>query len=98
MKNFRKMFAAMSLSGIMMVSNTFGGIIVTGATSGDDDLPPCTERNERGEKNDKGVILSDATGIIVTGLTGIIVTGFTGIIVTGVADTEPVNCGIIVTG
>jgi hypothetical protein len=96
MKNFRKMMATVGLAGIMMVSNTFGGIIVTGAADGDaDNPPPCTETSA----DEKGVILSDATGIIVTGLTGIIVTGLTGIIVTGAAgDTEPVNCGIIVTG
>lgn len=81
------MIATLGLAVVMMmtVSTANAGIIVTDAKGNTNQ--PCTE--QKGDKADWGIIITDFTGVVVW--------GFTGIIIVGASDT-PVDCGVVVWG
>lgn len=95
MRNIKKMVAALTMAGIIILSTSFAnaGIIVAGAKG---DAPgkasstqQCSDPSSTGRIN---------AGIVVAGLTGIVVAGFTGIIVVGAVDSPITTCGIVVAG
>lgn len=89
MKNIKKMMMAMSLLAVLMVGNTYAGILIQGKNSGNPD--PCNDATSA----KTGVILSDVKeGILIQGFTGILIQGFTGILIQGIKEETPA-CGII---
>lgn len=88
MKNLKKLIATFSFAALLFATTTTAnaGILISDLTK-DSQNQPCTEQKE--DKTNWGIIISDFTGIIVY--------GFTGIIIVGVAET-PADCGIIVYG
>jgi mannose/fructose/N-acetylgalactosamine-specific phosphotransferase system component IID len=85
MKNLKKLLTIASLLGIIIIGTSVAraGIIVSFSETTKDSTTSCEEVTET--KVDNGIIVS-LTGIIVS-LTGIIVS---------FSDTEPIDCGIIV--
>lgn len=86
MKNLKKMIATLGLAVVMMmtVSTANAGMIISDLTGGDTNQP-CTEQKD--DKTDWGMIITDFTGIIIHEFTGIIIVG---------ATETPVDCGIII--
>ena len=79
------MIATLGLAIIMMmtVSTAKAGILLADLTGGNTNQP-CTEQKD--DKTNWGIIISDFTGVISH--------GFTGIIIVGAAE-NPVDCGVI---
>jgi len=97
MRKVRNTIAAVTMSAVLLFGATFAnaGIIIAGLADTPKTEDPCTDKTAT--KTDGKS--SELGGIIIAGLTGIIVADFTGIIVTDIkADSEPVNCGIIIAG
>lgn len=89
MNTIKKMTTAATLMMVLMVSTSFGGVIVH-ATN--ENPQPCTSA----ETSKSGIILSDITGVIVH-LTGVIVHLTSGGVIVHATKTQPtVNCGVIV--
>lgn len=88
MKTIKKMMTAATLMMVLMVSATFGGVIV----HSNENPQPCTTA----ETSKGGVILSDITGVIVH-ITGVIVHLGSGGVIVHVSKNQPtVDCGVIV--
>lgn len=81
MKNIKKVITAATLTMVLMVGTSFGGVIVTDAQQ----PQPCNAETNISKIGT--IILSDIIGVIVTDLTGVIVTDAN----------DRTDCGVIVT-
>lgn len=90
MRSIKQIIAAITMTGIIILSTSFAnaGIVVAGSKK---DTPgtSCSQTLETGKVN---------SGIVVAGFVGIVVAGFTGIVVAGAVNSPISACGIVVAG
>ena len=85
MKNLRNLMMGVVLAATLMIGTGTANAGVLLSELNGNEPQPCTE-NQKDDKTD--------WGIVITQFTGIVITQFTGIVITNVA-TTPVNCGIL---